>query len=71
VTEIPDSAIAVAADISYDDCLLLCHELGLIEMIKHGEHDYGRITQKGHNVLNALLRMAMNSADPANVLRKT
>jgi hypothetical protein len=53
---------------SYDDCLKLCEELGLIEMAKHGDHAYGRVTQKGVNVLCTLLQMANNAQEPSNRL---
>lgn len=57
--------------ISYDDALKLCQELGLIEVIQHGEHDYGRLTQKGINVFNALMLMMSHTASPENILKVT
>ena len=58
-------------DISYDDALKLCKELGLIEIVQHGEHDYGRLTQKGINVFNAMMMMVSYTAFPENILKVT
>jgi len=69
--EIPPDAFKVEADMDYDECLGLCESLGLLEVCQHGEHHYGRITQKGKNVMSALLRMAMHSTDPENRLKAT
>lgn len=52
----------------YDDCLKICKQLDLIEIVWHGEHDYGRITDKGCEVLMALLTMLGARADPKNKL---
>jgi hypothetical protein len=60
-----------AADISYDECLALCAELGLVETLQHGEHEYARVTQNGINVMNALMRLAIYASDPNNKLRQT
>ena len=40
---------------SYDDCIDECERLGLIERMKHGDDDYIRFTQLGHNVLCAMV----------------
>ena len=56
-------------DISYDEALDLCEQLGLIERLKHGGEDYGRPTQKGINVLITMMRLAGYAADPTNVLK--
>jgi hypothetical protein len=40
---------------SYEDCIDECERLGLIERMKHGDNDYIRYTQLGHNVLSALI----------------
>ena len=59
------------ADIPYDDALKLCQELGLIEIVWHGKHDYGRLTQKGINVMNAMMVMISHTASPENILKVT
>jgi hypothetical protein len=56
-------------DKSYEDSILLCHELGLVEMLVHGDVQYGRITQNGVNVFCVLLTMAGNSTDDTNKLK--
>jgi hypothetical protein len=43
---------------SYEDCIDECERLGLIERMSHGENDYIRYTQLGHNVLSALMTIA-------------
>jgi hypothetical protein len=43
---------------SYDDCIEECVRLGLIETMQHGDNDYIRYTQLGHNVLSALVTIA-------------
>ena len=43
---------------SYDDCIDECERLGLIERMSHGDADYIRYTQLGHNVLSALMTIA-------------
>jgi hypothetical protein len=58
-------------DKSYDECLQLTKDLGLIEVVQHGPHDYGRLTQNGINVFNVLLRLLEYRTDPNNRLKKT
>jgi len=43
---------------SYEDCIKDCVRLGLIEMMQHGDDEYIRYTQLGHNVLSALMTIA-------------
>ena len=56
-------------DISYDDGLALCERLKLIELLQHGDHGYGRLTQTGVNVLHTLLQMAGHASYPENILK--
>jgi hypothetical protein len=56
-------------NVTYDEGLKLCEKLGLIETLTHGEHDYGRLTQTGINVLRVLMVMAGHAADPKNTLK--
>ena len=74
----PDDHVLVAIDLSewtadrsYVECLKLCEKLKLIKSVKHGEHEYGRLTQTGINVFRCLLRMATNAANPENILRQS
>ena len=56
-------------DVSYDEGLQICKGLGLIELVQHGEHDYGRLTQTGINVFMTLMQMAGNASFPENMLK--
>jgi hypothetical protein len=58
-------------DKSYDECLQICKDLGLIEIVRHGLHDYGRFTQTGINVWWVLLRLLDNRSDPKNLLKQS
>jgi len=69
--DIPENAITLTPDMDYDDCLRLCEELGLVEIVNHGGHDYGRITQKGRNCVSALIKLASHGFEPENVLKAT
>jgi hypothetical protein len=51
-------AFVLSPSKSYDDCIDECERLGLIERMKHGDNDYIRYTQLGHNVLAALMTIA-------------
>jgi len=58
-------------DKSYDECLALCTQLGLIEMLTHGDDEYARMTQTGCNVLHALMRLVVYAANPENAMKQT
>ncbi len=47
----------------------LCAEMKLIELMRHGEHRYCRITDRGRLVLSTMILMSLASADPANELK--
>ena len=66
-----EETIVWSPDKSYDECLEICRELGLIEIVQHGEHTYGRINQSGVNVFFALMQMMQNSSNPENKLKQT
>ena len=51
-------AFVLSPSKSYDDCIDECERLGLIERMKHGDNDYIRYTQLGHNVLCAMVSIA-------------
>ena len=61
----------VTPDRSYAACLRQCEALELIEIVKHGRQDYGRITQDGMNVFCCLLQIAHNSSHPENRLKES
>jgi len=50
----------IAPNKSPEECMDLCADLGLIERMKHGDDEYVRYTQKGHNVLAGLMTLADN-----------
>jgi hypothetical protein len=52
--------LAIRPTKSYEDCIELCEELGLIETMKHGGNDYIRYTERGVNVLAGLVGMQAN-----------
>jgi len=58
-------------DKSYDECLRICEQLKLIETVQHGEHEYGRITQTGVNVMHTLMQLASYSVYPENALKRS
>jgi hypothetical protein len=45
----------ITPDKSPRACFDLCEQLGLIERMTHGDEEYVRFTQKGHNVMAALI----------------
>ena len=45
-----------------EECIALCEEMGLIERMTHGEHDYVRFTKTGYNVLAGLMEIAQSIA---------
>jgi hypothetical protein len=47
----------------------LCAKLKLIELMRHGEHRYARITKRGHLVMMTMVMMSLASADPKNVMK--
>jgi len=51
-------ALVLSPSKSYDDCIDECERLGLIERMSHGDADYIRFTQLGHNVLCAMVSIA-------------
>jgi hypothetical protein len=51
-------AFVLSPSKSYDDCIDECERLGLIERMSHGDNDYIRFTQLGHNVLAAMAAIA-------------
>jgi hypothetical protein len=57
-------------DVTYTEALKLCEELGLLETVMHGEHEYGRLTQRGINVATCLMKFLTHTADPNNILKK-
>ena len=62
---------AWAPEATYDEGLALCRKLKLIEMVQHGDHDYGRLTERGKTVLFTLMTMAGYASDPENILKQT
>ena len=58
-------------DMDYEDCLKLCEELGLLETVQHGPHQYGRLTQKGINIFTAMMHLANYASYPENHLKKS
>jgi len=66
--EIQTRGFAIMPDKSPSDCFDLCEQLGLIERMKHGDEEYIRFTQKGHNVMAALISIP-EYADLDNPLR--
>jgi hypothetical protein len=75
MTDMTDKIIldldGLTPDRSYNACLKQCEKLGLIEKIKHGDHEYGRATQLGVNALCVLLQMASNAQEPKNRLKES
>jgi hypothetical protein len=61
----------LSPDIKYDEALKLCESLGLIETVKHGDHQYGRLTQKGVNTFVTLLRMMHLRSFPELALKES
>jgi hypothetical protein len=58
-------------DRPYKECIQQCVELGLVEVLHHGAHEYGRATQLGVNALCVLLQMAANAQESANMLKES
>lgn len=57
------------ADITYNEGLVLCEQLKLIEQLRHGDVDYGRLTQTGINVLATLMQLGVHASYPENRLK--
>ena len=53
--DIQTRGFTITPDKSPRACFDLCERLGLIERMKHGGEEYIRFTQKGHNVMAALI----------------
>lgn len=47
----------------------LCAKLKLIELMRHGEHRYCRMTKRGMLVLQVMLMVSLASSDPKNELK--
>jgi len=47
----------------------LCAKLKLIELMRHGEHRYCRMTKRGHLVMLTMVMMSLAAADPKNELK--
>jgi hypothetical protein len=71
-----EGAVAISLDDwrpdkSYDNCLELCENLELIEIVTHGDEKFARVTQTGINVFHTLMRLAHISAYSENRLKKS
>lgn len=49
------TGFSIVPDKSPKECMALCVELCLLERMTHGDDEYIRFTQLGHNVMAALL----------------
>jgi hypothetical protein len=57
-------------DAPYPERLKQCEEMGLIETVMHGEHEYGRMTQRGINVFRTLNTLMNHRLNPENELKE-
>jgi hypothetical protein len=60
---------ALQPDLSYEEGIRLCVKLKLVETMQHGDQEYIRMTQKGTNVISALMTLMSDCCDPENILR--
>lgn len=58
-----------ATDKTYNECIDLCVQLKLIEVMRHGNEDYARFTQTGINVLGGLIAFAGGTVNPEDKLK--
>jgi hypothetical protein len=61
----------LATTVTFQDGVKLCKQLKLIEFMRHGPHEYVRLTQKGINVAATLTEMLAQQAEatPDDILR--
>ena len=50
--------------VSRDECLAICVNFGLVDMMQHGDREYIRMTQQGVNVLCIMLELMADMSDP-------